>query len=90
MMEWRESSIQHEGETRSFTTTQPGEVGPARPELAVAGVAQAGHDVALLVQRAVEGGAVDVDVGMGRRRRPHALGRGDQVDQLDPDRRPTA
>ena len=60
--------------------------GAARPELAVAGVAEARHDVALLVELAVERRAVDLDVRMGRGHRRDALRRGDQVDQLDPDR----
>ena len=42
----------------------PGSWLAARPELAVAGVAQAGHDVALLVELAVERRAVDLDVGV--------------------------
>src|SRR6202162_6373728 len=56
------------------------------PELAVAGVAQARLDVALLVERAIERGAVDLDIGVGGGHRGHAFGRRDQVDQLDPDR----
>ena len=58
----------------------------AGPELAVAGVAQAGHDVALLVEPAVERRAMDLDVGMRRLDRRDALRRGDQVDELDADR----
>ena len=45
----------------------------ARPELAIAGVAEARHDVALLVELAVERRAVDLDVGMRRRDRLDAL-----------------
>ena len=37
-----------------------------RPELAVAGIPQAGHDVAPLVQLAVHGPDVDLDVRIGR------------------------
>src|SRR5688572_440551 len=60
----------------------------ARPELAVAGVAQAGHDVALLVELPVERGAVDVDVGMRVGDGLDALRRGDEVDEADPLRAP--
>src|SRR3954447_24386258 len=60
----------------------------ARPELAVAGVAQARQDVALVVQLAVEGRAVDVDVWVSLRDGADALRRGDQVDELDPDGAP--
>src|SRR4030095_10625844 len=58
----------------------------AGPELAVAGVAEARHDVALVVQLPVERGAVDLDVRMSLGHRGDSLRRGDQVDELDPDR----
>ena len=56
----------------------------ARPELAVAGVAEAGHDVALLVELPVQRSAVDVNVRVRfADHLAYALGRGDQVEQLD-------
>ena len=58
----------------------------ARPELTVPGVTEAGHDVALLVETAIEGGAVDVHIRMRLLDGRDALGGGDQVDELDPDR----
>ena len=60
----------------------------AGPELAVAGVAEPGQDVALLVEAAVERRAVDGHVRVGRADRRDALRRGDEVDQLDPARAP--
>ena len=56
----------------------------AGAELAVAGVAQAGHDVAALVQVRVDGGHVDVHIGMRRRQGRDPFGRGDDADELDP------
>ena len=45
-----------------------------------------GHDVALVVELAVERRAVDRDIRVGSADRLDAFRRGDQVDQLDPDR----
>src|SRR4029079_9024340 len=64
--------------------------GLARPELAVAGVTEPGHDVALLVQLAIQRRRVNLHVGMGRGDRLDALGRRDEVDELDPDGRDRA
>src|SRR4029077_14964246 len=53
----------------------------AGPELAVAGVTEPGLDVALLVEAAVEGRAVDLDIGVRRRDRLDPFGGRDQVDE---------
>src|SRR5688572_704596 len=58
----------------------------AGPELAIAGVAEPGHDVALLVEPAIERRAVDLDIRMRGLDRCDPFGRGDQVDELDADR----
>ena len=83
-----ECLLVHRGEHAPAATAPS--VRLARPELAVARVAEAGLDVALLVEPAVQRRAVDVDVRVGRRDRRHALRRRDQVDQLDPGPRPTS
>ena len=57
----------------------------AGPELAVAGVAEARDDVALLVEAPIERRAVDLDVRVGGLDRGDALRGGDEVDELDPD-----
>src|SRR3546814_1154500 len=54
-----------------------------RPEDAVAGVAQAGHDVALVVQLLVDRGGEDGDVGVGAAQLGDALRGGDQADEAD-------
>src|SRR5699024_9868003 len=48
----------------------------------VAGVAQAGDDVALLVQALVQGAQVDLDVGVGGAQGLDAFGRADQADEF--------
>ncbi len=53
-------------------------------EHAVAGIAEAGADVAALVEFAVERGDVDVHIRVGRGEAQHAIGRGDQADVADP------
>jgi len=58
-------------------------------ELAVAGITEAGHDVALLVELPIQGRAVDLHVRMRLGDGPHTLRRGDQVDELDPHRTPS-
>ena len=47
-----------------------------RPVKPIAGVAQAGHDVAVVVQVVVDRGGHDGDVRVGRLERGDALGRG--------------
>ena len=49
----------------------------------VAGVAQAGHDIAVLVEMAVDRGGPDRHVGMARLSRANALRRGEQADEAD-------
>src|SRR5450756_189699 len=61
----------------------------ASAELAIAGVAQAGQDVALLVELAVHGRAVDLDIRMSACDGVDSLRRHDQVDELDTRRAPT-
>src|SRR3990172_944114 len=55
----------------------------AGAELAVARVAQAGQDVPLFVELSVERRAVHLHVRVRVRDRVHALGRSDEVDELD-------
>src|SRR5688572_393908 len=52
------------------------------PENPVAGVAEAGQDVALLVQLAVDSGRVDRDVGVGLVQRVNPLRRRDEADEF--------
>src|SRR5688500_19359377 len=52
------------------------------PENPVAGVAEAGQDVALLVQLAVDSGRVDRDVGVGLVQRVNRLRRRDEGDEF--------
>lgn len=49
----------------------------------VAEVAEAGEDVALLVQAAIELGEMDGDVGMALVKESHSLGRADDADEDD-------
>src|SRR5688500_14064696 len=58
-------------------------VGQPCPELAVPGVTEARHDVAPVVELAVERSAVDVHVGVRAGHRIDALGCRDQVHELD-------
>src|ERR1035437_10606715 len=60
----------------------------ARPELAVARVAQARQDVAHFVELAVDGRTIDLDVWVSGRDRIHALRRHDEIDEHDPRRSP--
>src|SRR4051812_35724139 len=69
-----------------YPSPDPSLAGVPRPELPVPGVAEPGQDVALLVQLTIQRRRVDLDVGMGSRDSFHALGGGNQVDELDPDR----
>src|SRR5438874_5408723 len=59
-----------------------------RPELAVAGIAETGDDVTLVVEALVEGGDVDRNIGVRARERAHPLRRRDDPDVLDPLRSP--
>src|SRR5438552_11632418 len=54
----------------------------ARPELAISRIAEAGHDVALLVQALVERRDMDRNVGVRARESAHSLRRGDEADVL--------
>ena len=54
-----------------------------RAEQAVAGVAEAGHDVALLVEALVDRGGEDRHVRVDAVQLRDALGRGEQADELD-------
>src|SRR6185436_959951 len=54
-----------------------------RTEQAVPGVAEPGHDVALLVEPLVDARGVDRDVGVLGVEHPDALGAGEQADELD-------
>src|SRR5207253_8778403 len=57
-------------------------------ELAIARVAEAGDDVALLIQAFVERRYVDRHIGIRVAQRLHALGRGDEADVLHAPRAP--
>src|SRR5450759_58636 len=61
----------------------------AGAELAIAGVAQAGQDVALLVELAVHGRTVDLDIRMSAGDGVNAFRGHDQVDELDARGAPT-
>ena len=52
-------------------------------ENTVTRVAQAGHDVAVAVELAVDGGGVNGDIGVRGLQRGHAFGAGQQADELD-------
>lgn len=54
-----------------------------RAEDTVAGVAQAGDDVAVVVQLLVQGADIDVHIGVGLMQGLQALGRGHQADELN-------
>src|SRR6266545_5003436 len=56
----------------------------ARAEQAVARVPQAGEDVALVVELAVQGGGVDGDVGVGVEHGAHARGGRDEAQEANP------
>jgi len=53
----------------------------AGAEEAVARVAEARHDVALLIEGAIQSGAVDGDVRVAAGESTHALGRGDETEK---------
>src|SRR2546425_5869138 len=77
----------------SKTGTQAGAArsrreGLARTELPVAGVAEAGHDIALVVEALVERGDMDRNIGVRARKGAHSFGCGDDADVLDPLRAP--
>jgi hypothetical protein len=57
--------------------------GSASAEEAIASVAEARHDVAMLVEGAIEGGAVHHHVGVAARETPNALRRGDETEKAD-------
>src|SRR5438876_8467427 len=78
-------ALQSTHDLRSLVVRMPGLRGRASegPKLAIAGVSQAGHDVAALVQLTVDGGDVDVDVGMRARKSGDSLWRRDQAHLLD-------
>ena len=50
---------------------------------AVAGIAEAGNDVAVVVQIVVDGGGVDRDAGLGSLQPLDAFRRGQQADEAD-------
>src|ERR1700722_10195223 len=54
-----------------------------RPEHPVAGVAEAGHDVAVVVQPLVDGGGPDRNVRMLLLKMRDAFGGGEQADETD-------
>lgn len=49
----------------------------------IAGIAQAGNDIAVFVQMAVEGGGINGNVGVGFVNQFHAFGRGNQHQRFD-------
>ena len=55
----------------------------ARTENFIAGIAQAGNDIAVFVQMAVEGGGINGNVGVGFVNQFHAFGRGNQHQRFD-------
>src|SRR5687768_1025175 len=68
---------------RISLTSSPVRVRSAGPEEAVARVAEAGKDVALVVQLAVERGGEDGDVGVHLEHAGDALGRGHDAEEAD-------